>query len=574
MAAPPDNITPETAYRIATGFLPFSLTISSANLQAYPTGTGYASTCDSTQYHANWYVYTTGPTETVLSLNGSPTGGTTFWRYSWWIGSLGSLAQYTLSGPTQRFCNQLATGDWTNVTIQPNTTYYLQVTANGTSVDNTSLTLQILGSPALAAPAGSFVIKDDDNGYPTMVYTVDGIVARALDFPAGEWADTVATGETATVDGTVNRTVNIYNGSLDAVIGSHTFADALAGIKSNHIDLFYAITQNGVNPKVVTEIDLDGTLTGNTWTLPADSVSARCFAVNQASTRLYYGDYSASAVVHAYDLTNSSALPDLHAAFGTERLHGAADGFVLSDGSIVLGYDADGIGTTGTVRRFDTSGTVLNTYTLTSGNFVYFNHYCYYDETSFLVWGFTSLGQGTSVIRRILISDGSTVGSDVEIPTYGTSGDPFTTATGFGISNSCPIFANVHALAPPTPALPTFVTGTPVEVPIRRVRRLPVLNNDGLYLFLKRLEVDALVGQGAVSGQGQDPVLELRISRDGGQTFGNIHTVTAGRLGQYRQRLRFLALGSGRNLVVEIAVSDPVLWALYGGFLDVEPGIN
>ncbi len=82
MANPPDNITPETAYRIATGFLPFRLTIAAANLQAYPTGTGYASTCDSTQYHANWYVYTTGPTETVLALNGSPSGGTTFWDTS------------------------------------------------------------------------------------------------------------------------------------------------------------------------------------------------------------------------------------------------------------------------------------------------------------------------------------------------------------------------------------------------------------------------------------------------------------------------------------------------------------
>ena len=36
--------------------------------------------------------------------------------------------------------------------------------------------------------------------------------------------------------------------------------------------------------------------------------------------------------------------------------------------------------------------------------------------------------------------------------------------------------------------------------------------------------------------------------------------------------LRFLALGSGRNIVIRVIVSDPVLWALYGAFLDVEPG--
>lgn len=59
---------------------------------------------------------------------------------------------------------------------------------------------------------------------------------------------------------------------------------------------------------------------------------------------------------------------------------------------------------------------------------------------------------------------------------------------------------------------------------------------------------------------GDDPVIEMRISRDAGQTWGNWRKSSLGKQGKYRQRVQWRGLGmvSQPGLLCEFRVTDPV----------------
>lgn len=69
---------------------------------------------------------------------------------------------------------------------------------------------------------------------------------------------------------------------------------------------------------------------------------------------------------------------------------------------------------------------------------------------------------------------------------------------------------------------------------------------------------------------GLNPQVMLRISRDGGRTFGNERWVPLGALGDYRRRVVLRRLGSARDFVVQITMVDPVKFVLASGSADVE----
>jgi len=109
---------------------------------------------------------------------------------------------------------------------------------------------------------------------------------------------------------------------------------------------------------------------------------------------------------------------------------------------------------------------------------------------------------------------------------------------------------------------------------IRRLRRAPDVANENLRTFYKKFELDLERGVGLPTGQGEDPQVMLRLSRDGGQTWGEPMLMSAGRLGVYTQRVIARRLGHARDVVFEITVSDPVAWSIVQAWLDVEPGTS
>lgn len=91
-------------------------------------------------------------------------------------------------------------------------------------------------------------------------------------------------------------------------------------------------------------------------------------------------------------------------------------------------------------------------------------------------------------------------------------------------------------------------------------------------LFFPRLQVDAQTGVGINAGQGSAPLLMLRYSNDGGNTWSNYRTASLGAMGQYGRRLMYSRLGSGRDRVWELSLTDPVRFAVFGAAVDVERG--
>lgn len=82
------------------------------------------------------------------------------------------------------------------------------------------------------------------------------------------------------------------------------------------------------------------------------------------------------------------------------------------------------------------------------------------------------------------------------------------------------------------------------------------------------LEIGVETGVGLQSGQGSDPQLSLRISKDGARTWSNSYSTGVGAAGQYGKQVKFRRLGISQQCTFEITMSDPVKWAVTGSYLE------
>ncbi len=93
---------------------------------------------------------------------------------------------------------------------------------------------------------------------------------------------------------------------------------------------------------------------------------------------------------------------------------------------------------------------------------------------------------------------------------------------------------------------------------IRRTRQPAPQAVDRRRFVVDAFELVTDVGVGLISGQGSDPQAMLRVSRDGGQTFGAEHWTTLGAIGDYRTRVIWTQLGTCRSFVPQLVITDPV----------------
>lgn len=103
--------------------------------------------------------------------------------------------------------------------------------------------------------------------------------------------------------------------------------------------------------------------------------------------------------------------------------------------------------------------------------------------------------------------------------------------------------------------------------PLRRLRRPPAIPATDARVFVPTFELLLQAGLGTQSGQGSNPQVGLRISTNGGETWGSERLRGAGRVGQYTHRTRWTRCGSapaGGAWQPEIVVSDPIPWRLVG----------
>ncbi len=103
----------------------------------------------------------------------------------------------------------------------------------------------------------------------------------------------------------------------------------------------------------------------------------------------------------------------------------------------------------------------------------------------------------------------------------------------------------------------------------------PPVYDDGQRIFHRRFEVEVESGVGLTSGQGSDPQMWMDYSSDGGRTWSARKPFRSmGKIGVYRQRLRWLRLGAARDRVYRLTVADPVKRTVIAAHLDLESGAH
>lgn len=103
---------------------------------------------------------------------------------------------------------------------------------------------------------------------------------------------------------------------------------------------------------------------------------------------------------------------------------------------------------------------------------------------------------------------------------------------------------------------------------IRRLRRTPGLIKEHERIPIDRLELLMDVGLWLSAGQGSDPQVMLRVSRDAGRTWGNERIAGVGRIGDWRKRVYWNRLGSSRDTVVEISYSEPTPFRIVDAYVN------
>lgn len=103
--------------------------------------------------------------------------------------------------------------------------------------------------------------------------------------------------------------------------------------------------------------------------------------------------------------------------------------------------------------------------------------------------------------------------------------------------------------------------------PIKRQAVSRHIRNDGNEFPIDEVLLDMETGVGLQMGQGKDPKIMMRVSKDGGRTFGYERWTTIGKVGQYYSpRVIWQRLGSSRDFVFEFTLTDPVKFIITSAF--------
>lgn len=96
--------------------------------------------------------------------------------------------------------------------------------------------------------------------------------------------------------------------------------------------------------------------------------------------------------------------------------------------------------------------------------------------------------------------------------------------------------------------------------------------SENKYLSIPQLQIDIEAGVGTVSGQGENPQIDLQVSKDGGRSFTSVGFASMGKVGQYTTRVIWRRLGRARDWVLRVRITDPVFRVITGASAEVLGG--
>lgn len=322
-------------------------------------------------------------------------------------------------------------------------------------------TISVEAGPTDSVPAGSILINDDVNGpWPVaLLDATDGtVLAFRSPFVNGENADVLADGTVLVHDRSAGDLV-LYSSQLAEVtrLAGYTTGGARAYIRANSAGThFYVGKSTGASTSSVTTVTAAGAFGPTTWHLTAGFLTA-C-AANVAETILYYNVGAVgNAPIKRWDLLTDSALSDLVTGQGA-MWNTRDDVLVLTDDTVVVGYENTTAATAPKVLRYDAAGATLNTYTITGARSTDLRLATARDDpTSFWVWA--KLANGISRFQNLKASDGTVLTTfdavQFEDGIYAGT-ETATPLARFGHSESCPFLI---LRAPLAESLTIAVTG-------------------------------------------------------------------------------------------------------------------
>ncbi len=82
-----------------------------------------------------------------------------------------------------------------------------------------------------------------------------------------------------------------------------------------------------------------------------------------------------------------------------------------------------------------------------------------------------------------------------------------------------------------------------------------------------QLQIAMEVGVGTQTGQGYNPTLTLRVSKDGARTWSDSYEAFVGKAGHYEANVKWRRLGIDQIMTFEVSQSDPVKRSWIGAYL-------
>ena len=104
--------------------------------------------------------------------------------------------------------------------------------------------------------------------------------------------------------------------------------------------------------------------------------------------------------------------------------------------------------------------------------------------------------------------------------------------------------------------------------PIKRQAISRHIRDGGNEFPIDEVMLDMETGNGTQTGQGFNPKIMMRVSKDGGRTYGYERWKEIGKVGQYfSPRVIWQRLGSSRDFVMEFTMTDPVKFIVTSAFV-------
>ena len=326
-------------------------------------------------------------------------------------------------------------------------TYYFKNIRNG-AVTPATLQVSLLKALDLVVPIGSIFITDDEPGYSSAY--LDLKTGYPIKFKVltahGEGGAILNSGKFVLSNDNITTNADLFDvkGNLIIEIGLSGYESVSSNLTNK-----FLIGTTSTNPAILRLVDENGNINPIIYNLGASGVQG--IGLNNDSTKAYYTNgISAPQAIKVWDLINNIALSDLTAGIANYRQN--IDIIILQNGIILVPRTKLVAPRDFKITSYNIAGTLQNEYDFPlQGHDANRLMTALDDPISFWAWiKDVVTNTGFSIFVNIKVSDGTILSTRtaVQFESGIYSGNPTSTPSRFGHSESCPGYITRVALTP------------------------------------------------------------------------------------------------------------------------------